>query len=66
MVGINKEKKMTRRKKGKPTWQNLWHKNPANVSMKDFDRWCNLQEKIQDGMQKTIDRIYPSISRRKK
>ncbi len=50
---------MTRRKKGKPTWQNLWHKNTDNVSMKDFDRWCSLQEKIQDGMQKTIDKNYP-------
>lgn len=46
---------MTRRKKGKATWQNLWHKRPQDVSDEAFDRWCDLQIKIQDGMQQSMD-----------
>ena len=26
------------RRKGKPTWQNMWHKSPENVSDKAFER----------------------------
>tara|TARA_R100000951_G_scaffold95524_1_gene84591 strand:- start:38 stop:211 length:174 start_codon:yes stop_codon:yes gene_type:complete len=48
---------MSRSRKGKPIWQNLWNKKPEDVSIKDFDRWSNLQTKIQDGMQRTIDRL---------
>ena len=45
------------RRKGKPTWQNMWHKSPENVSDKAFERWEELQEKISDGMQRTIDKL---------
>ena len=48
---------MTRKRKGKPTWQNLWHKNPEDVSDQAFDKWLNLQEKIQDGYDKAIKKI---------
>ena len=26
------------RRRGKPTWQNMWHKSPENVSDKAFGR----------------------------
>jgi hypothetical protein len=57
---------MSRRRKGKPTWQNLWHKRPEDVSDEAFDRWCDLQNKISDGMQKTIDRLEEERKRFKK
>jgi len=57
---------MTRRKRGKPTWQNRYNKKPEDTPDELFDRWCNLKEKIQDGMQKAIDRIYPRVSKKGK
>ena len=45
------------RRRGKPTWQNMWHKSPENVSDEAFERWEELQEKISAGMQKSIDRL---------
>ena len=26
------------RRRGKPTWQNMWHKSPENVSDEAFER----------------------------
>ena len=48
---------MAKKRKGKPTWQNLWHKKPEDVSDKAFDKWLNYQEKIQDGYDKAINKI---------
>ena len=53
---------MSRRRKGKPTWQNLWHKRPEDVSDEAFDRWCDLQNKISDGMQRSMDNPKKRIS----
>jgi len=53
---------MSRKRKGKPTWQNLWHKKPQDVSIESLDRWCDLQIKIQDGMQRSMDNPKKRIS----
>ena len=33
------------RRRGKPTWQNMWHKSPENVSDKAFEDGKNCKKK---------------------
>lgn len=48
---------MARRRKGKPTWQNRYHKKPENTPDELFDKWFENEMKISEGMQKKIDHI---------
>ena len=48
---------MGRRRRGKPTWQNMYHQKPENTSDETWNRWEELQEKISAGMQRSIDRL---------
>ena len=36
---------MGRRRRGKPTWQNMYHQKPENTSDETWNRWEELQEK---------------------
>ena len=44
------------RRKGKPTWQNMWHKVLRMYQTKHL-KDGKSQEKISDGMQRTIDKL---------